>query len=77
MSSFHPKEAPIFEPLPCPECGEIQLSRTVENCLLGDGVTVKNLRHYKCNSCGARFFDDDAMHHIQTVREKQDTLKVV
>ena len=77
MSSFHPKEAQISEPLPCPECGEIRLSRTMENCLLGDGVTIKKLRHYKCHSCGARFFDDDAMHHIQKVREKQDTLKVV
>ncbi len=68
MSSSHQKEARISEPLPCPECGRIQLTRTVETCRLGDGLTVKRLRHYKCRSCGARFFDDDAMHNIQSVR---------
>lgn len=71
MSSFHPKEAPISELLPCPECGEIKLLRTVEDCQLGDGLTIKKLRHYKCHSCGARFYDDAAMHHIQSVREKK------
>ena len=68
MSSFHPKEAPTFESIPCPECGEIQVTRTVETCRLGDGLTVKRLKHYKCKSCGARFFDDDAMHRIQAAR---------
>ena len=68
MSSFHQKGAPISEPLPCPECGEIQMTRTVETCRLEDGLTVRRLRHYKCQSCGARFFDDDAMHRIQALR---------
>jgi len=68
MSSSHQKEAQIFEPLPCPECGQIQLVSTTETCQLRDGLTVKRLRHYKCQSCGARFFDDDAMHNIQSVR---------
>jgi len=44
------------------------MTHTVETCRLGDGLTVKKLRHYKCRSCGARFFDDDAMHVIQSVR---------
>jgi len=40
----------------------------VETCRLADGFTVKRLRHYRCRSCGARFFDDDAMHRIQQER---------
>ena len=77
MSSFHPKEAQISEPLPCPECGEVQMAPTVESCRLGDGLTVKKLRHYKCKSCGARFFDDDAMHQIQAAREERAVSAVV
>jgi transposase-like protein len=42
--------------------------RVVETCRLADGLTVKRLAHYKCESCGSRFFDDDAMHHIQAAR---------
>jgi hypothetical protein len=40
----------------------------VETCRLADGLTVKRLRHYRCRSCGARFFDDAAMHRIQEQR---------
>ncbi len=40
----------------------------VETCHLSDGLTVKRLRHYRCRSCGARFFDDAAMHRIQQQR---------
>lgn len=71
MSSSHPREAPISEPLPCPDCGKIQMTRTVETCRLEDGLTIKRLRHYKCQSCGARFFDDEAMHRIQFQRASQ------
>ena len=73
MSSFHPKEAPIFESIPCPECGEVQVTSTIETCRLSDGLIVKKLQHYKCQSCGARFFDDDAMHRIQAVRASRVT----
>jgi len=68
MSSSHRKEAPISEPFVCPECGEAAMVSVVENCLLADGLAVKRLRHYKCRSCGARFFDDEAMHRIQQER---------
>lgn len=68
MSLSHPKGVQISEPLPCPECGQIEMTRIVETCQLEDGLTVKRLRHYKCRSCGSRFFDDDAMHKIQSVR---------
>jgi len=57
------------ETLPCPECGEDQLAVVVETCRLEDGLTVKRLRHYKCSACGARLFDDDAIHHVQEERE--------
>jgi hypothetical protein len=68
MSSSHPKEAPIYEPLPCPECGKPEMVSIVETCRLADGLTVDLLRHYRCRSCGARFFDDAAMHRIQQQR---------
>jgi len=44
------------------------MTRVVETVRLADGMTVKRLTHYKCNSCGSRFFDDDAMHAIQAAR---------
>jgi len=68
MSSSRPKEAPISEPFPCAECGKTEVVSVVETCHLADGVTAKRLRHYKCGSCGARFFDDAAMHRIQQER---------
>jgi hypothetical protein len=42
--------------------------RVVETCRLADGLTVKKLAHFKCASCGSRFFDDEAMHSIQAAR---------
>jgi transposase-like protein len=42
--------------------------RVVENARLADGLTVRKLAHYKCRSCGSRFFDDGAMHAIQAAR---------
>lgn len=68
MSSSHRKEVPTSEPLPCPECGELQMIRVVETCRLADGMTVKKLAHYRCQSCDSRFFDDDALHRIQAAR---------
>lgn len=40
----------------------------VAACRLADGLTVKRLRHYRCRVCGARFFDDAAIHRIQQQR---------
>ena len=68
MSSSHPREVRISEPLPCPECGKMELVSVVENYRLADGLTVKRLRHYRCRSCGTRLFDDAAMHRIQQER---------
>lgn len=68
MSSFQASGTPISEPYPCPECGAVEMIHVVENCRLDDGLVVKRLRHLKCRSCGARFFDDDAMHRIQSLR---------
>lgn len=70
MSSSHSKEAPITEPYPCLECGKIEMVSVIETCQLADGLTIKRLRHYKCRCCGARLFDDAAMHHIQKYRAK-------
>jgi predicted RNA-binding Zn-ribbon protein involved in translation (DUF1610 family) len=68
MSSSHQRRALTSEALPCPECGKVEMVRVVENVQLADGPTVKKLAHYKCRSCGSRFFDDDAMHAIQAAR---------
>ena len=68
MSLYHPKEVPISEPFPCPECGKVSMRRKIENCKLEDGFIIRRLKHYKCLSCGSRFFDDDAMHRIQAER---------
>jgi DNA-directed RNA polymerase subunit M/transcription elongation factor TFIIS len=73
MSSSHPKEAPISEPFSCPECGKIEMVTVVEKCQLADGPTIKRLRHYKCRSCGARLFDDAAIHIIQDYRAEHHT----
>jgi predicted RNA-binding Zn-ribbon protein involved in translation (DUF1610 family) len=74
MSSSHRKKAPTSEALPCPECGKTQMIRVVETCRLTDGLTVKKLGHYKCRSCGSRFFDNDAMHEIQAARASHSSL---
>jgi hypothetical protein len=65
MSSSRQKEAPTSEPFPCHECGKSEMVSVVESFRLTDGPTIKRLRHYKCRSCGARLFDDAAMHRIQ------------
>ena len=74
MSSSHQKKAQTSEALPCPECGKTQMIRVVETCRLADGLTVKKLGHYKCRSCGSRFFDNDAMHEIQAARASHRSL---
>ena len=71
MSLSHRKEAPISEPLPCHECGKEEMVSVTETCTLADGLTVKRLRHYKCRSCGARLFDDAAIHRIQQERAER------
>ncbi len=58
----------ISEPFPCPERGKVEVVSVVETCRLADGLTVKRLRHYKCRSCGARLFEDAAIHRIQEER---------
>ena len=71
MSSSPRKEAPMSKAFPCPECGAARMVRTVEDCRLDDGLSVRRLRHFRCQACGARFFDDDAMHRIQSERAAQ------
>jgi len=69
----------MSDPFPCPECGAMQMVQTIENCRcsggvraagLQDGLTVKRLRHFKCEACDARFFDDEAMGRIQAEHDK-------
>lgn len=70
MSSSRPREAPMSETLPCPECGIEAMKLVVETCRLKDGLSVPRLRHFRCQACGARFFTDEAMDAIQSRREK-------
>lgn len=78
MSSFHQKEAPITEPFPCPDCGESAVQTLTETAKLADGFSIKKLSHYKCFNCGSRFFTDQAIHQIQSARQKEKkTLKKV
>src|ERR1035437_619107 len=70
MSSFPQRKTQMAEPLPCPECGAVRMTRVAENCRGEEGLTVRRLRHFKCLACGARFFDDDAMHRIQSERSR-------
>jgi hypothetical protein len=71
MCSSHRKRVLISEPLPCPECGSLEMVQVIEGCCLADGVKVGRLAHYKCAACGACFFDDQAMHAIQSARASQ------
>ena len=45
-----------------------------KTCHLADGVTIKRLRHYKCRACGARLFDDAAIHRIQQERAEHPAM---
>lgn len=60
----------MSEPLPCAECGADAMRRVVQTCDLTDGLHIKRLAHYRCSACGARFFDDAAMHMIQAARRE-------
>lgn len=62
--------------MPCPECGEDRLMRVVEDCPLDDGFAVRRLPHHKCQSCHARFFDDAAIHRIQSERQRRAATRV-
>lgn len=68
MSSYPPKETQMNKKIPCPDCGAVEMIGVIETCRLEDGFTLSKLPHYKCQSCGARFFDDAAMHQIQKER---------
>jgi hypothetical protein len=46
------------------------MAEAVGNCSVGHGVSVKRLRHFRCRACGAKFYDDDAVHRIQSERAK-------
>ena len=73
MYSSHQKEARISETFPCPECGEMVLQYFEEDVVLSDGKIIHKLLHLKCGSCKARFYDDDAIHIIQSERHISPT----
>ena len=58
-----------FEPLPCPECGQIEMEKIKADCTLSDGTFIQNLEYFYCSSCHSRFYDDAAMTRIEKQRE--------
>jgi hypothetical protein len=77
MSSSPQNEVLTSEPLPCPECGALQMTKMIADCRLNDGVVVKRLQHFKCRACGATLFDDEAMHKIQAQRARHPVVLAV
>ena len=55
----------------------MELAQTVGNCRIDDCLSVKRLRHFKCRACGARLYDDDAMHRSQRERAKRTLARAV
>ncbi|MCX7044525.1 MAG: YgiT-type zinc finger protein [Candidatus Sumerlaeota bacterium] len=68
MSLSQAKQTRTFDTFPCPECDKKTIAKVIEDYREEDGFVVKRLKHFKCRSCGARFFDDDAMQHIEDQR---------
>ena len=48
----------------CPDCGRKAIERVKSDYLTEDGASIPDLEHWQCASCGARFFDIEAMHRI-------------
>jgi hypothetical protein len=46
----------------------LKVTLALEDCRLDDVPSVRRLRHFKCQVCGARFFGGDAVHRIQSER---------
>ncbi len=70
MYSSRQKETRISKSMPCPDCSAIRMHKVTANCRIENDLIVQNLRHFKCESCGALFFDDEAMRRIQAERSK-------
>ena len=49
----------------------MRMARVVETCRLDDGVEAKRL------ACGARFFDDQAVHAIRAKRARKGALREI
>ena len=56
--------------LNCPECGKKSMRRISGPCQLLDGTLIPELERFQCSSCKANFFDDAAMHTIDSFRHK-------
>jgi hypothetical protein len=66
-----------FDPLPCPECGQVEMKRIKSGCTLADGTFIPNLEYFYCSSCNSRFYDDAAMTRIEKQRESLSVEKDV
>ena len=48
----------------CPECGHKAIARITNDYLTEMGFLIPDLERFHCNSCGAEFFDSEAMTRI-------------
>jgi len=57
-----------FDPLPCPECGQVEMKKIKADCTLSDGTFIPDLEYFYCSSCHSRFYDDAGMARIERER---------
>ena len=67
--SINRKTFKDFEPIPCPECGQLAMKKIKANCTLSDGTIIPDLEYFYCSSCHSKFYDDAAMAMIEKKRE--------
>jgi hypothetical protein len=70
MSSFRPNSAQISEPYPCPNCGKMEIRSTTGACDFKDGLHIESMHFFQCDACCERYYDDEAMGYIQSLRGK-------
>jgi hypothetical protein len=63
--------------LPCPECGNLAMTRVRGTCTLRDGTVIPNLERFQCQHCQANFFDDAAMRTVGKSRQQNSRSKSI
>ncbi len=61
-------ETKIRKPLPCPECGAVELVTMTGDCLMTDGTVIPDLERLQCRACGEKLFSPESVDKIQRIR---------